>query len=282
MSILVWKEDINREYIEYKCMSDNWWLVRVPASWYNNEWQQNCYHNWIVTVNWWTPVTMSWYWWPWANISWPRWANEEVTVRITPASTPTYWWARAFWWHNFWHQYITEVIFDWSYMWYADSATNTWDNFRYYQYYWCYSLTVPPEEYLPDTVTNIWDSFRAGQFVSCGITYSPEECLPASVSYVWHQFRSSQYAHCNSLSEIRLFKDYTWTKFSWYRDYQYYECNTNKTIKVFNMYPQASNYTIFDNAYITQVQVPSAWLNDYINFNDVPRNQITDSKFVWY
>lgn len=275
-----WEElYIDREYIEYKIITGADALVWIEWYWIWNTWERNNSFDWYVSVNWWVEVHATWP--AWANISWPRSYNEEVTVRIRPA-TRTYWWARAFWWYWNPHNSITEVIFDWSYMWYADSATDTWNYFRSNQYNWCAMLRNAPEEYLPDTVTTIGTYFRNQQFYWCSILpYAPVESLPNNVFSIGWSFRNGQYGNCTWLTQIRWWKDINLTV-STYRVDQFAWCTNNKTVKVLSDAMASSSTDTLDNDYVTQVKVPTTYLNNFKNFNDAPRSLISDSKFVWY
>ena len=198
-------------------------------------------------------------------------------------------------------------------MWYWESATNTWDYFRYKQYSWCtnlistaaesmpntvttiwnwfrweqYSsctwLTSIQNEMLPNSVTTIWVRFRSSQYASCKwLTYAVEEELPSSVTSIWTYFRATQYAQCTSLTQIKWWKDLSiW---AWYYRYRNFNgCSANKTIKVLSdvWYASYANDTLAAS-YVTSVSVPSAYLNNFKNTSNRPRVNIDDSKFVWY
>lgn len=116
--------------------------------------------------------------------------DSNHTILIKP-TTIWYGWAKAFgtWarWNN-----INQIIHDSPYMWYWDSATNTWDFFRMYQ--WCQSsVTSAPAEVLPSTVTTIGNYFRFWQYAGCALTSIPAEVMPNSVTSIGDEFRASQY-----------------------------------------------------------------------------------------
>lgn len=242
------------EYIEYKMNADSNGRLYVPVWWLNWSGSYGVYYNWKVSVDGWSETSYSWTWAYNTNIilSWyTSWTSH--TIKIVPNSED-YWWARAFWWTgNSYSSYLTEVIYDSSYMWYADSATSAWDYFRANQYNGCTNLIASPEEYMPDTVTSIGTRFRQYQFYNC-----------------------------TSLTKIKWWYDSSiWGNY--YRYYQYNSCTSNKTIKVLSNVWYASYTTdTLDNTYVTSVSVPSDYLNNFKSSTDVPRLYIDDSKFIWY
>jgi hypothetical protein len=123
------------------------------------------------------------------------------TVKITPVSE-SYWRARAFcyWYNNSASVYLREILYDWSYKWYASSSAVTWNFFRCQQYYWCTNLTTIPDEVMADTVTFIWEDFRLEQYYGCtSLTRAWVESMPNSVTTIKTEFRYSQYEWCTSL-----------------------------------------------------------------------------------
>ena len=337
-------------------------------------------YDWDISVNWWTAVRYTGTATQWTaayiSLSWYT-TGQTYSVRITPHWVPTYWWAKAFRYkQGSWRHDLKRIIYDSSYMWYADSATNTWDYFRAWQYDWCDALLNIPDEVLPSTVTTIWNYFRYRQYRWCSVIDTPSvEVMPSTVTSIWSNFRDSQYSwcyhlttaanevissgistipndfrawqyyncydittvgsealpsnitsiwdnfrgmqydwcsdltstaieilpntvvsigtyfrrqqyrYCTSLVEIKWIKDlaigntnYRTSQFSW--------CDSNKTIKVFSDVWYNWNEPSYDsslkNIYITQVQVPSAYLQNFIDTTNKPRVNITDSKFIWY
>lgn len=286
MNIYIWSEFVTpTESIVYKMNADSNGNLYVPTCWVSSSWDRSFTYSWKVSVDWgtetaytWTPsyqwkITLSWY---------TSWTSHIIT--ITP-TTEEYWWARAYCWANTaWAANVTEILYDWSYMWYAISATNTWNYFRSCLYQYCTSLIAPADEYLPDTVTTIGNNFREYEYYQCSsLTYASEESLPGSVTSIWTYFRQYQYEVCTSLTEIKWWKDLSIGHYAWYRKDQYYASSANKTVKVLSdvWYSAASN-DVLQNTYVTSVSVPSAYLNNFKNSSNYPWVWITDSKFIWY
>lgn len=273
----------NPERIEYKMNADSSWNLYVPTSWVWHNWSYSSY-SWKVSVDGWAETTYSWTGsngWV-ITLSWYT-SNTEYLIKITPV-TEGYWWALAYWWAGNSKRFsLTEVVYDSSYMWYAVSATNTWDYFRYGQYRNC-NITSAPYEYLPDTVTTIWAYYRCEQYRECSkLTSSPEESLPNSVTSIWNDFRQSQYYACNRIEEIKWWKDLSiWS--TNYRNSQYYiQPNTWATVRVLSdVWYAAGNVYALLNAYTASVYVPSAYLNNFKNSSKRPWSDIDDSKFIWY
>ena len=184
------------ESIVVKVRAYNNWELYIPIS--RPYWAPDSSYNWNVSIDGWTNVSYSGttsYRWYITIGTWYAWNSEHIVV-ITPV-TVSYWWAKAF---NYYsvsiNNSLREVIQDMSYIWYAESATNTWDWFRAYQYYYT-PITTFPDEVLPNTVTTIWDWFRAGQYNLARwdqMTAYPAEVLPSSVTSIWDHFRDWQYA----------------------------------------------------------------------------------------
>ena len=272
------------EYIEYKMNADSNGILCVPLSWLNTSWSRSCPYNWKVSVDWGSETIYSWTggsWW-YISLSWyTSWSNH--TIMIKPV-TEDYQRARAYNWYDVsLAGNITEIVYDSSYMWYWVSATDTGDYFRAYQYQICSALTNTENEYLPDTVVTIWNYFRSWQYSRCtSLKYAWEESLPNSVTSIWSGFRYWQYAYCSALTEIKWWKDLSIGNSS-YRENQYNQCTSNKTVKVlsdvgYNSYSQRT----LQDAYVTSVSVPSAYLNNFKNTSNYPWVWITDSKFIWY
>lgn len=184
--------------------------------------------DWNVSIDDWTPIAVrtssssnSWY------FNWYT-ANQTYNIKITPI-TESYWWAKAFnYWSWDWATYLQRIIYDSSYMWYAVSATDTWNDFRKGQYYRCRNITSTPFEYMPDTVTTIWNNFRNWQYEWCtGIINPVQEVISNSVVTIWASFRFYQYKWCTSLTSasqevIPNSVTSIWNGFRWY---QYTECS---------------------------------------------------------
>ena len=185
------------ESIVVKVRASNNWELYIPIS--KPYWASDSIYNWNISIDGWTNVffsgTTSYRWYITIG-TWYDWNSEHIVV-ITPVAV-SYWWAKAFNYNSVKiNNSLREVIQDMSYIWYAESATNTWDWFRAYQYYYTPIITFP-DEVLPNTVTTIWDHFREGQYDLARwdqMTAFPAEVLPSSVTTIWDYFRSSQYAH---------------------------------------------------------------------------------------
>jgi len=217
------------EYIEYRAIADNSGNLYVPTCWYSTGWARNCPYDWKVSIDWWTELPVSWtwgdntyetFWW------YSAWTSH--TIKITP-NIEDYWWAKAYWRYMNKRSSLREVIYDGSYMWYAVSATDTGNYFRYYQYYGCTNLTLAPNEVLPDTVTTIWTSFRESQYANCtSLSSAPNEVIPNSVTSIWSDFRYYQYLGCTGLTTAatEAFSDSITTIWTWFREGQYRGCTS--------------------------------------------------------
>lgn len=286
MAIYMWRERVPpTESIIYKMVANSMNRLFIPTywNWYNGStWVS---YNWKVSIDWWAETIYSWTWGSTIVLEWyTQWT--EHTIMIQPVAE-WYWWARAYSWGNpnnmsSTRPTVTEIVYDWSYMWYGYSSTDTWNYFRTSQYRWCINLSKAPDEYIPNTVTTIWAYFRQYQYYNCTwLLSAPEESLPDAVTTISNNFRRYQYQYCSSLNEIKWWKDLSvWNNY--YRGSQFANCTTNKTVKVLsNVWYQSVNDTL-DNAYVTSVSVPNAYLDTFKNSNITPRKEITDSKFVWY
>ena len=256
------------ESIVTKQKANSSWNIYIP--YWDTNWKVSIDYN--VVQNWWSATSFSWYT-----------ADSEHIVAIEPI-TVSYWRAKNYKWYNkTGANLVTEIIKDQSYIWIANSETNTWTEFRRDEYRWCNNLTNTDEEYLPDTVTTIWNYFRYYQFYWCSkITETPVEVLPDTVTSIWTYFRGYQFYGCTSLTSIKWWKDssYGWNN---YRNNQFASCTANKTIKVLTDVWYSAISNALDNAYVTEVQVPTAYLSNFTSTTTVyPRRSITDSKFVWY
>lgn len=172
----------------------------------------------------------------WSDLTIGTWyiADSSHRVVIKP-SNEYYGWAKAFSYENAssnvrWE--LISVIYDQSYMWYATSATSTWNKFRYMQYRNCVNLTRAPAEVLPDTVTSIWTRFRAYQYIGCSsLTSSPVEVMPNTVTSIWQYFRTYQYGDCTSLQIVRpeVLSNSITSIPNYYRSSQYLGCSSLST-----------------------------------------------------
>ena len=272
------------EYIEYKMNADSNGRLYVPRWWMSTAGGYNCPYSWKVSVDGWAETTYTWTsnYWSSITLNWYT-AGSSHTIKIVP-TTEDYLRARAYSWiETTWRTYLTEIIYDSSYMWYAFSAINTGSYFRYQIYSWCSNITKPAKEYLPDTVTTIGDNFRWSEYTSCtSLTYAPEEVLPNSITNIGTYFRTRQYYYCTALTEIKWWKDRSIGN-SYYRSDQFKDCTSNKTVKVIGYIGYAS-YTsdTLPNSYVTSVSVPSVYLTSFKNTTNQPWYNITNSKFIWY
>lgn len=306
---------IDEESIVIIMMTDSNGDLKIPVAWCNRTSSQDAPYNWKVSYDWWSETTYSWTGSASAIAIW-SWlvANTTHIVVIKPV-VEDYGWALAFWFRLSWVQDLLQsVVYDWSYKWYWVSSTYVWDQFRarqyywctsltkapeevlpssvtnigtyfrYYQYYWCTSLTTAPEEVLPSSVTTIGNHFRERQHNWCtSLTKAPEEALPSSVTNIGSSFRAYQYYWCSILNEIKWWIDLSRGNNSYYRREQFYNCNTNKIVKVLsNVWFASYNSNTLENSYVTQVKVPNAYLQNFIDATTLPRSWITDSKFIWY
>lgn len=282
--VCVWNNQVRpsvEECVIYKIKAINGWQIYIWTHWANYSWSRNAPYSRYISVDGWPETLYTWTWWTRITLTW--YTNYQIyTVKIRP-SVVDYWWARACWWWNSWAQdtVLMEIVYDGSYIWYAASATDTWNYFRAYQYIKCTQITQAPEEYLPDTVTTIWTYFRNSQYYqSTQLPASPMECLPNSVTSIWAEFRWSQYAYCSNIKAINWWKDLN----IWNSGYRYSQYSSAwwplKMRVIWNVW-----YTGYYNYWFSDV--PSVWVqSDYLsNFksnSSTPRSSITDDNFHGY
>jgi hypothetical protein len=184
------------ESIVTKQKADSAWQMYIP--YWDTNWKVSIDD--VVVQNWWSNYAFWWYT-----------ANTEHIVKIEPIAL-NYWRAKNYKWNQrIWtiRTTVIEIIQDKSYIWFADSATDAWTDFRREEYRWCSSLINTAEEYIPDTVTTIWNYFRYYQYYWCTkITETPVEVLPDTVTSIWTYFRGYQFNGCTSLTSIKWWKDY--------------------------------------------------------------------------
>lgn len=278
-------DEYPKESIAYKMNADSSWNLYVPLAWYKQS-SQAAPYDWNVSVDWWTATHYSWTWWSGRSITisgYTAWSNH--TIMITP-TTVAYQWACAYWWYNTaWRTYLTDVLYDWSYIWFGLNATDTWTYFRYSQYQWCTNLQNPPEEYIPSNILTIGNNFRQNQYYWCSkLLYAPEEALPRWATKIWTQFRSQQYQGCSLLAEIKGWKDLKIGSSQYRADQFNWAWQTNSlVVRVLTdvWYAAYGSWTLVNNNVAT-VYVPSAYLSNFTWSWSYPRSSITDSKFVWY
>jgi len=213
---------VGDEYIELKiAVWDRYqynWYIAIWIAWENavrgGVWVA---YDRYISIDWGTETRFTWV----SRSSWglllAQWTPWEIhTVRIRPA-TVDYWWARAFGnGSGNCGKYIKEIIHDNTYMWFAVSATETWDYFRYAQYDGA-EITSAPAEVMPNTVTKIWNMFRADQYRGCVyLQDAPEEVMSYNLWYnsdLGSNYRIYQYQNCSSLRTASLLATY---KDNWY------------------------------------------------------------------
>ena len=221
------------ESIIYKCVADEEWRVFIPTAWCSSEWEDVWVpYDWNVEIDWDT-YHMEWTSNPSECYSYWRYYTswETYTVKITPV-TKSYWRARWYSWNwTLWKDTLIEVLHDSDYKWYAISATNTWNYFRYCTYNGCSNLTNAIDENIPNTVTTIWISFRAWEYTGCSSLQSAaNESFPRSITTIWDYFRHVQYRECTSLTSAAIEKFNNNVSFSVnnhnYRREQYFGCSS--------------------------------------------------------
>ena len=240
---------VSNEYIEYQCISHTTtvsWETRhsiyVPVGWVGHNWV-DVYnpslvttHNRRVSVDWGEEVQHNSETWAFAVRVDEAWTH---TVKIRPV-VEEYWRALAYSW---WFQSdaikdsLRDIIYDWSYMWYAVSATNTWDWFRAYQYARTNTrhhlrFTHPAQETMPATVTTIWDYFMYCMYQNGEqLTSSSTEVMSSSVTTIWNYFSYRQYYYCGDLTLWSGLSEAMWnsvtTIWNSYREWQFSGCNSN-------------------------------------------------------
>lgn len=171
------------------------WTIRIPISSYNLILWDDIPYDWNITIDWGTPsrqtgISIEWeviYLWEWLT----PWSSH--TVEIKPV-VEEYWWAKAFGAYGVLRDELTEIVYDKTYMWYAESATSTWTHFRAYQYENCGNLTNTAEEYIPEWVT-IGSAFRSNQYEMCSKISSAT--IKACESE-WSEVRIGQFLNCGA------------------------------------------------------------------------------------
>ena len=205
------------------------WNLLIWTWWsYNN-------YSWKISIDWWTETIYTWTWDTNGSLqvaSWlVAWSEHIITIKPT---TEAYGWAKAFSYATSWtvsstdrSAYLKYIIYDMTYMWFADSATNTWNKFRDSEYRNCRNLLNTTKEYIPNTTTTIWAYFRSSQYDDCrAIKNTPEEVIPNSITTIWNYFRDEQYYNCKSLTSTADEVMSTWITTIWihFRSNQYYGC----------------------------------------------------------
>lgn len=300
MSVYVWTKELvsaaigswpNDEYIEYKILATSEGKLYIPTTWTNHTSRSSgtvwADYNWKVYIDWVYGITVSWTAGSSSGklLSGSFTAWQEYTIKIVPV-TIDYWWALAYCWYwasSTYKSLLTEVTHCNTYVWYALSATDTWNYFRYWLFYTCTTLTSIEDEYMPDTVKTVWTDFRGNEFYWCtGLTKAAKEAYSSSITSIWNYFRELQYSWCTNITEVPCWIDSS-VGSSWYRNSQFNGCTKQKTVKVYSdvWYAAVTDSTL-SNSYVSTVYVPSAYLNNFKNSTKRPWVNITDSKFTWY
>lgn len=280
----------NDEYIEYKIRASSEWKVCIPTNWTNHTSRTSSTvwadYNWKIYLDWSYVATVTWTSYAGSIRTLSGWltAWQEYTVRIEPV-TIDYWRALAFSFMNLSSTYrdlVTEVVHWNTYVWYALSATNTGNYFRYWIFYSCSNLTNIDDEILPNTVKTIWTNFRSYEYGFCtSLTKAAKEAYSTATTSIWEYYRWYQYMGSENIVEVPCWIDGT-ASGSNYRISQFYHCDKNKTVKVYSdVWPNTISSALI-NDYVTTVYVPSAYLNNYKNATTYPWSSIDDSKFTWY
>ena len=286
-AVYLWTQKIRplkepKECVIYKIKAVDGWRIYIWTHWANYNWNRNAPYSRYISVDGWPETLYAWTWWTRITLTWYT-DNQIYTVKIRP-SVVDYGWARACWWRNSWVQdtVLMEIVYDWSYIWYAASATDTWDYFRYYQYIKCTYITQAPEEYLPDTVTTIWQYFRACQYYQCtSLAYSPVECMPNSLTSIWDYGRYQQYYYCSNLTTILWLKNLNISS-NTYRQDQYWSTQIRQWAAkvIWDIWAATSNSSYLNNLWF--VRVENQYLDNYKNATTHPRSWVTDNCFYGY
>lgn len=339
MAIKIRGQDLQARYINGRSVVKVMrWSVEVrPNSWYPMEsivykmkaWASgNLYapvsyrrtsspYNWKISIDWGAETIYSWTATIWGDLTIWTWYTPDTvhTIMIKPV-VETYWRAKAFCFYNVGiANLLTEVVQDQSYMWFAESDTLTWPEFRWYQYSWCTSLQSAPKEFLPNSVINIGDSFREHQYEDCtSLITTPNEVLPNSVIEIEDDFRFFQYSWCTSLttawaeamsnSIVNIWNYARYFQYAWasllttanliamnnvglyYRygqfTYSYYPLPISRPLIVTisgNVVDSAPDSASLDTINCAEIRVPSSLLSAYQNASNWSS---VASLFVWY
>lgn len=200
--------------------------------------------------------------------------TEQESMSDNVTSIGNYFMAERFYWCT----WLT--INQQEYLW--TSLLTIWNSFRESEYDRCTWLVETRDEVLPNTITSIWNAYRRYEFRQCNsITSVWVESLPDSITSIWTWFRYEEYISCTAITNIKWWKDlsigsssYRYSQFSW--------CNTYKTVKVLSDVWYNCSSSTLNNTYVSEVQVPNEYLNNFVNSNNYPRRSINDNKFVWY
>lgn len=225
------------ESIEYKMNADSSGNLYVPVGWYNESpISRNAVYDWNISVDWWQSTNYSWTWSAWWSItlSWyTAWSSH--TIKITPTNA-TNWWALAYWrTDTAWAPYLTDILYDGSYIGYGGGATSVNHYFRYSQYKWCTALTAAAKEVLPDWITVMGSYFRYAQYEWCtSLTTAAKEVLPNTLTNIQADFRANQYSWCTSLTTtaVEVLPSSVTSMLSDFRSWQYSWCTSLRAAAV--------------------------------------------------
>lgn len=260
---ILWRQVENKEYIEYRFMCTNGHLY-APTFWL---WATNNYVwcNWNISVDW-LNVRHYQLGWQYTRSDIDLWDTyttwQSYVIKIQPAGTLDYWWARAYWWDgSAYKANLLEIIYDDCDMWYLLSATDTWIRYRMNLYKWCTSLLKTAYHSIPSTVTTIWDNcfaeeynwctyldsildevipdwvltignnFKKQQFINCTFLDKPQkENMPNTITSIWDGFMESMYQDCSKLDSVSKEAFSTWLMSLWnnFRYQQYSWTNVKK------------------------------------------------------
>lgn len=196
--------------------------VYIPIGWISSDGVVGVPYKWKVSIDWgnesnysWTGssggVIRVWYWLK-------PWTIHTVTIK---PQVEEYWWCKALSYLNVNSTYkesLINILSDKSYMWYAVSAEDTGNYFKYYQYQGCTNLLDTDDEVLPDTVHFIGNNYRAYEYSWCtSLKASAQEKIFKQVRKIWVNYRTWQYQDCTNLWSVMM-RAINWcTIGSWFR-----------------------------------------------------------------
>ena len=234
------------EYVEMIIKADSNWRLYLATAWLGDGGYYQYYH-WNIYID----NNLIW------DISWRsgQQSYREITSWLTPDSfhnvkiypnevdpntlVPNYWWLKAFgmgWncnagnplsYRNPVADYLYEVIYDWSYMGYANSEFIIGDNFKCLQYAWCSNLTKVLPEVDISQVMRVGTYYREWQYAECiSLLESATEAISDSITTIGVWFREHQYYGCTSLLTAADEHDPEEMRNPWhsYREWQYRNC----------------------------------------------------------
>ena len=196
--------------------------VYIPIGWIGSDGAVGVPYKWKVSIDWGNQSNYSWTGssggtirvWYWLK----PWTIHTVTIK---PQVEEYWWCKALSYLNVNSTYkesLINILSDKSYMWYAVSAEDAGNYFKYCQYQGCTNLLDTDDEVLPDTVHFVGNYYRAYEYAGCtSLKVSATENFWKQVRKVWTNFRAYQYQNCTSIKTVRI-RAINWcTSGSWYR-----------------------------------------------------------------